>query len=167
VSQAINGSRLCQRRAINGCHVCQANYHQVASACSVDHWTVRCAMGPTAGNGRLRQVRKEIAIVHCLVCRRTKGNQGLPSEGQTSPLALGAIKGPFLDAWSCHPSILRAHRNYDSTQPRFLLILERIECFLGRNSVVLILVFSPLLVCVVLLLLYSCVCFHCLLTLVL
>jgi hypothetical protein len=65
-------------------------------------------------------------------------------------------KGP-IGAWSCYPSILRAHRNSDSTQPRFRLILERIERFLERNSVVLILVFSPLLVCVVLLLLYSCV----------
>jgi hypothetical protein len=62
---------------------------------------------------------------------------------------------------------LRAHRNSDSTQRRFRLILERIERFLERNSVVLILEFSPLLVCVVLLLLYSCVCFYSLLILVL
>ena len=95
-----------------------------------------------------------------------EANQGLPNKEETTPLALGAIKGP--------PRRMEQLPKYTKSTPKLRFIAttlstnsERIERFLERNSVILILVFSPLLVCVVLLLLYSCVCFYSLLTLVL
>lgn len=66
------------------------------------HRTVRCAMGLEVGNGRFRQTRKGIAhcslsggASDCPVRPRVEGNQGLPNEGATTPLALGGyIRGP-------------------------------------------------------------------------
>jgi hypothetical protein len=55
----------------------------------------------------------------------TEGNHSLPNEDQTTHLALGAIKGPPRQCYD--PNIQRAHRNSDSTQPRFRLILERTQ----------------------------------------
>jgi hypothetical protein len=62
------------------------------------HRTVWCAVGPEAGNGRLHQIRKVIAYyllsgdaLDCPVHPRAEGNQSLPNEGATTPLALGAI----------------------------------------------------------------------------
>jgi hypothetical protein len=63
------------------------------------HRTVRCVMGPEAGNGRLCQTRK--GITHCSLSDgapdcplrpRTEGNQSLPNGAPTAPKSLGDIK---------------------------------------------------------------------------
>jgi hypothetical protein len=87
-------------RTISGRHVDFANGHQVAPDCMVCHWTICCAMGAGACNGRFRQTRKGIAqyslyggAPDCPVRPRTEGNQNLPNGTQTAPSCLGAIKG--------------------------------------------------------------------------
>jgi hypothetical protein len=73
-----------------------ANGQEAAPDCLVCHRTVWRATWPVAGNGRLRQKRKE--SVHCSlsggapdcpVRPRTEDNQGLPNGAQTLLAALG------------------------------------------------------------------------------
>jgi hypothetical protein len=80
--------------------VCLANGHQAAPDGPVRHWTVRCAMGPEASNGRFRQTRKGIThcslssgAPDCLVRPRAEGNQSLSNGAPTAPRSLGDIKG--------------------------------------------------------------------------
>jgi hypothetical protein len=111
------------------------------------HRTVRCATWPVAGNGRLRQKRKE--IVHCSlsggapdcpVHPRTKGNQGLPNGAPTAPSSLGAIKGTprRMEQYTKHPLNILQRQDFANTH---LVHRDRnSSTSLSCNSVVLFLV---------------------------
>jgi hypothetical protein len=88
------------------------------------HQTVRCAMGPEAGNSRLRQTRK--GIVHyslsggapdCPVDPQTEGNQSLPNGAPTTLRSLRAIKGMprRMEHTTKHPLNILRHRDTAST----------------------------------------------------
>jgi hypothetical protein len=148
---------ICQRhaqptvnRVISGRHVAQP---------TVSRWhrTVRCAMRLVAGNGRLRQRRKEIGrcslsygAPDCPVCPRTEGNQSLPNGAQMTSRSLGAIKGtPWcMEHYTKHSLNILQRRDFANTQ---LFHCDRdLSTCLGYNSVVLFrVIFLLLCVCVV------------------
>jgi hypothetical protein len=108
------------------------------------HRTVRCAVGPEAGNGRLHQRRKR--IVHCSlpsgapdcpVRPRTEGNQGLLNGAPMAPSSLGAIKGTHrrMEQNTKHPLNILQHRDFANTH---LIHCDRdSSTSLSCNSVVL------------------------------
>jgi hypothetical protein len=91
---------VCQPRAwptvghvISGCHVCRANGHQVAPDCLVCHG----ANGWQRSASSKKERNHALFTVWCALDSpmrpQTEGNQCLLIEEQTTPLALGAIKG--------------------------------------------------------------------------
>jgi hypothetical protein len=132
VSQPANGSRLRptvgrNRRRPRGRHVARANGRRTAPDMSGVHRTVRCAPDCPVCQARrdgqrsaraLKERNRALLDVRCApdspVHPRTEGNQGLPNEGATAPLALGAINRAPMRLYQIHKHTLSTLQLRDS-----------------------------------------------------
>jgi hypothetical protein len=144
--------------------VCQPRVHPTVSR---RHRTVWCAVGLEAGNGRLRQRRKEIArcslsggASDCPVRPRTEGSQSLLNGAPTAPRSLGTIKGipRRMELYTKHPLNILQRRDFANTH---LVHCDRdLSTSLSCNFVVLFCVLVLVLCACCCCNSHSCVCFY-------
>jgi hypothetical protein len=114
--------------------------------------------GDPSWNGRLRQIRKEIAHCSCPVVHRTvrcvhgqKATIGLPNGAPTAPSCLGAIKGTprRMEKYTNH--LLNILRHRDLTFVHLIHCVRDLNTFLSCIFVVLLSCAHSSLVCVLVL----------------